>query len=273
MNGSRHIRRGFSLVELLVVLTILAVLTTIAVQSTSGVVEQQRFEATQKTLEQVRLAIIGDAQSTNAVTGFVADMGRLPLSLDELLTPPSDAVPFGLQAAPAPHSNVMVPHGWRGPYVRLPVGSLPQGMTQLRDGWGAVFSSGQPTATSFAVVSPATDRSASNAAYNTDLSISIEAGDWQAALITGSLYRGTPTTDEWSVTLFAPGPASVNNGVMQQPATITTASNGDVSYSISAGLVIGPRVLHVLKNGSSFGNPVYLTLRPGATHVVNFHTE
>jgi prepilin-type N-terminal cleavage/methylation domain-containing protein len=268
-------QRGLSLVELLVVLTILAALTTIALRSTSGVLEQSRFEATQKTLENVRAAIVGESSNSSAVpvTGFVADMGRLPTSLSELLTQPADAVPFGLQAAPAPHSDVLVPSGWRGPYLRLPVGSEQQNLTQLADAWGSPLQSSNPTASSFLALSPAAPRSASNSAYNTDLAISIAANDWQAALLTGTLYRGTPTTDVWTVTLFSPGPASVNHGVALQAATIHTAPNGDVSYTLSSGLAIGPRVLRVTRNGTGFGNPVFLTLRAGATHIVNFHNE
>ena len=120
------------------------VLATVAVQSLAPVVDQAKFEATQRSLGQIRAAIVGpdDVGATgDPVTGFVADMGRLPVSLDELLTVTSvvDAPTFGLQAAPAPYGNdpvspVTIPRGWRGPYVRLPVGG-----TQLLDGWGQAF--------------------------------------------------------------------------------------------------------------------------------------
>ena len=42
-------RRGLTLVELLVVLTILAIMTTVAITLTDGLVDQGRYDATQRT--------------------------------------------------------------------------------------------------------------------------------------------------------------------------------------------------------------------------------
>src|SRR5437763_3727153 len=78
-----HPHFGLTLVELLVVLVILAILTTIAVQSTEKVVEQARYEATQRTLQNIQNAILSPPNQRTPdgsllITGFVADMGRLP---------------------------------------------------------------------------------------------------------------------------------------------------------------------------------------------------
>ncbi|MFW5693484.1 MAG: type II secretion system protein, partial [Thermoguttaceae bacterium] len=81
-----------TLVELLVVLTILAILSAVAVFSTETVVRQGRFEATQRTLRAVEEAVLGPeafrAEDGNLSTsGFVADIGRLPVDLAELWSP------------------------------------------------------------------------------------------------------------------------------------------------------------------------------------------
>jgi prepilin-type N-terminal cleavage/methylation domain-containing protein len=156
---------GLTLLELLVVLTILVALSTVAITSTSGVADQARYEATQHTLENIRDAVIGpanlrDTDGSLLYTGFVADTGRLPkavaevvdggtvLTLAELVQQPAGIAAY--QVLPAITSNctpsteadatdlnikadtVRLGVGWRGPYLRLPLGNfLP------RDGWGA----------------------------------------------------------------------------------------------------------------------------------------
>jgi prepilin-type N-terminal cleavage/methylation domain-containing protein len=77
-------RSGLTLVELLVVLVILAIVTMIAVQSTESLIDQSRYDATQRTLQNIQDAIIGPANQrapdgSLLITGFVTDMGRLPL--------------------------------------------------------------------------------------------------------------------------------------------------------------------------------------------------
>jgi len=148
---------GFTLIELLVVLLILVVLTTVAVQSVDGIQDQSRYDATQRGMQNIEDAVLGQANQREAdgselITGFVADMGRPPVALmlngnlqmQELWDNPSTvANPTGLlsfalrQATTAnvgagnEDLEVFVPCGWRGPYLRLGVGQ-----TDLLDGWG-----------------------------------------------------------------------------------------------------------------------------------------
>ncbi len=165
----KYHQSGLTLLELLVVLSILAVLSTVALTSSSGLADQARYEATQRTLENIRDAIIGpanlrDTDGTLLYTGFVADTGRLPravaevvdggtvLTLAELVEQPAGMAAY--QVLPAITSNctpsteadaadpvppagvsadtVRLGVGWRGPYLRLTPGNL-----LPRDGWGA----------------------------------------------------------------------------------------------------------------------------------------
>src|SRR5262249_12798072 len=120
------LRRGFTLAELLVVLVILSILTIVAVQSLTPLANQARFEATQRTLTKIKPAVVGAPNpSTAAAQGntacFVADAGRLPVSLDELITyNGSQASTYAFVACLNPYSSsamstVTIPCGWRGP--------------------------------------------------------------------------------------------------------------------------------------------------------------
>ncbi len=150
-------QRGLTLLELLVVLTILIVLSTVAITSTSGVADQSRYEATQRTLENLSEAVLGpanlrDTDGTLLATGFVADMGRLPLATSEAVTGGNvftlaelwqnvnsmaahavrPATAANVDDDPEADAEVYLATGWRGPYLRLSPGNA-----VLRDGWAA----------------------------------------------------------------------------------------------------------------------------------------
>src|SRR5262245_44242 len=132
---------GLTLLELVIVLAILAVLTTVAVQSMAKVAEKARYEATQKTIQNIRSAILGDANGpSDSFNSFVADTGRLPMRLAELVTPLDTMgqplyVPFAqrLAADSGPNSDVTLAFGWHGPYLQLLFDTSAPGVF---DGWG-----------------------------------------------------------------------------------------------------------------------------------------
>ena len=137
-------RNGMTLVELLVVLAILALMTTVAVTSSDVFMSQGRYEATTRTLTDIQEAVLGPPNSRQAdgtliSTGLRGRHGPLahsvpastrPSRLSELWLLPSGVAPFSLIQS-ANDTDVVVPCGWRGPYLRLGVGQ-----TSLRDGWG-----------------------------------------------------------------------------------------------------------------------------------------
>ncbi|MBE7461902.1 MAG: type II secretion system major pseudopilin GspG [Planctomycetes bacterium] len=75
-----RLRRGFTLVELIVVIAIIGVLATVVVVRFTGKTDQAK----------VATAKAHIAQLEGAVIEFQAHCGRLPESLDELVTRPSD---------------------------------------------------------------------------------------------------------------------------------------------------------------------------------------
>ena len=67
MHNAENARRGLTLLELVVVLGILAMLSTIAVRSLEPIADQARYEATQRVLNDLRFAAVGDnSQSTTS---------------------------------------------------------------------------------------------------------------------------------------------------------------------------------------------------------------
>ncbi len=156
---------GFTLLELVVVLAILAVVTTLALRSLGHLEDQKREEANREGLRELRDAVLGSpndraVDGSPAIGGFVADMGRLPraveidgrLTLSELWLNPGagfdvrqalaeNGVPAGYE-----DGEVLVSGGWRGPYLRLPIGA-----GDWLDGWG------NPMVTPLSSVSPDPD--------------------------------------------------------------------------------------------------------------------
>lgn len=149
-------KRGFTLIELVVVLLILALVTHLAVRELGKVQRARLGEAANAQLEAVRAAVWQNRPGEEP-TGFLVDLGRLPQALvrtneqgrlagtlRELWERPAHLAPFALRPAVASNlvvaaaekatlsdAAVLVPCGWRGPYLRLPFGR-----DRLVDAWG-----------------------------------------------------------------------------------------------------------------------------------------
>ena len=143
-------RSAFTLVELTVALVIIAALAHLAVREVSHLRDAKLADVADRQLEELRDSVYCRAPGEQS-TGFLADMGRLPraesserASLDELWKIPADASPFAVREAVSSNlcvsasekpllagAGVWVPTGWRGPYLRIPVGR-----NELLDPWG-----------------------------------------------------------------------------------------------------------------------------------------
>lgn len=137
--------QGFTLVELLLVILLLSGLALVTTTFVDNADRQMSFDQTKVRLEQIRLAILGDSSRTlngqPDLSGFVADMGRLPESLEELIEPPADnnqlwgPTVVDLDTDPVTvFSAGELYGGWRGPYIDAM--SESDGNRAFRDGWG-----------------------------------------------------------------------------------------------------------------------------------------
>lgn len=286
-----RVRRGMTLVELIVVLAILVALAGTALLATEGIVDQGRRDATVRSLEALREAVIGreglvDANDNPWVRGFVADMGRLPRAeesgwLNELWTPPSEWTPpfdplvvdnalFDIKS-PSGDPDVQVAVGWRGPYLRLPIGQ-----TRWLDGWGnepvvldkdgiSVVANSEIAQ----VISLGADGLVGGTGYDADLSVTfhstvvpvqapVQHGDVPVR-VTGL----TPLADEVVIRVYGPvydesafppeeGKAGTVLPLGIQVDTVFTADAQGVVSTTFEDVPIGPRVLraYVIVPGS-----------------------
>lgn len=311
-------RAAFTLLELVVVLSILAIVTALAVRALDGVEDQRRYEAAQRGLEELEFAILGSpddraADGSRTVSGFVADMGRLPhtvaetlpynggslnaLTLGELWQPPPAAQRFDVRRSDATNTtpptaadaDVRVPAGWRGPYLRLPLGA-----DTLLDGWGNPYISPHfgttPAARLLAdAITPITDAGhpiravrhlggdgmEGGTGYDRDVLQPISAIE---ATIVGNvevLPADGPTGGSVIVRLFSPDPSDVTK-IRVLASTAVTFTSSPVPYEIVApnpgDITIGPRILRAYREAVAPGTlarsrVATVTLRPGVNHV------
>lgn len=138
--------KGFSLLELLLVLFIMGLMTATTMLMTGGVEDQVKYDETKRRMELIKRAIVGDTTRTvnggPEISGFVADMGRLPTNIQELIDLGGlswDVQNISLSGATVSGvlgTDVVIGQlwgGWRGPYLEV----IPESTGRtFRDGWG-----------------------------------------------------------------------------------------------------------------------------------------
>ena len=275
-------RRGFSLLEMLIVLAILAALTMVAVQSLEPVEQQARSAASLKTLDSMRQAIV--SSNAAAVSGFIADNGCLPRHICDLTgtwnsrfwVAPNDMFASTTTNLPAsltgtlatvtfaPEPQTVTP-GWRGPYVLAPSVNVGSATVGVVDGWGTSLldnvSSTSPYSYSPSLVSTTGPTGVVGLAIRTSAKITdalakniIPASQYTASQICGNIYSASSNTGPYSAVLVAPN-STVAGGLVVYTIEATTTSQSSphpvATYSITPlstgvdnhALLVGPRLL------------------------------
>lgn len=140
---------GMTLLELLIVVAILSATALTALTTVDKEHEHLNFSSTQLRIESLKKAVVGHAIQTSpgiiAIDGFVADMGRLPVSIEELTTKIMDCDDDDTDEIDADGDGVaddcqwqydsisQLWHGWQGPYLSTLSDSAQQ--LSFRDGW------------------------------------------------------------------------------------------------------------------------------------------
>jgi prepilin-type N-terminal cleavage/methylation domain-containing protein len=272
--------RGFTLIELLVVLLILAILTTVAVRSVDVVQDQTHYEVTQRSIQNVKEAIVGREGTVgdDASFSFVSDTGRLPIlsgsgatRLQELWIAPDAGVmaPFALRSAPVPDADIVIGCGWRGPYMQLPIGQ-----TGLTDGWGEPFvmlpAANGPLAS---IQSYGSDKAVGgNVAdlYSGDIPISaltFSAADYSST-VAGKVFLNDDSTlpapaATITLKLFMPDPDS---GLVKVLLPTTAPNSGNNFTFQFSGVPIGRRVIRAT-DGSATCTQYFTMPRAGLAGV------
>lgn len=119
--------RGFTLIELVIIIAVLTILAAIAIPSIGNLIETSRVNSTKAELSELKKAIIGSPQvigGGNYVSrGFESDVGFAPSRLQDLVTKPDTVTSY----------NRITGLGWDGPYIDSSGGDY------LRDAWDSTF--------------------------------------------------------------------------------------------------------------------------------------
>jgi prepilin-type N-terminal cleavage/methylation domain-containing protein len=236
-------RPGLTLLELVIVLTILAVLLAVAVQSLDGVIDQGRYDGTRRTLSEVRAALVGTINPDANLSGFVTDIGRPPTTLAELLTFAAPATSYPLDTDGDGVADDTLVTGWRGPYLHLTTPGL-----AVRDGWG------NPLAYTNVLGTLALRSAGPDGVLNT-------ADDVVESDVVPNDYAGTLTVNVQELVSGTPVPPTVGVGEtlrlrmfasINGVATLTTTNLTSPAYGQSVTVPQGVRVVRaVLVNSSN----------------------
>jgi prepilin-type N-terminal cleavage/methylation domain-containing protein len=135
-------RKGFTLIEMIVVLVILSIVTHLAVREMTRMKNDTLYKDAQKSFAAIKDAVFS-IDEKGKPCGFVADMGRLPrgtvstnsfnlecVTLEELWKRPAEVEPYKVRRALKENlvveenikneledPDVWIGCGWRGPYI------------------------------------------------------------------------------------------------------------------------------------------------------------
>ena len=238
-----HNRQALTLLELVVVLGILALLSTVAVRSLEPIADQARYEATQRILNDVRFATVGDnshrfTSGQPVISGYAADTGALPSSVDDLLASPVGMSAHAVQLFDSDRdtvNDVTLSSGWNGPYLQLGAG-----YSDVVDGWGrepTILAAGG----SIDILSQGSDGDSllSEDGYRADITVSVTdqdyAGDIVFRLFAIDSLSGTrvdptpPVAEQLGVLFYGVNAAGGTSGTVQEQMLVVAAS-GSFDY-------------------------------------------
>ena len=186
---------GFTLMELMMVITIVSVLTVASLTPISNTIDQSRFDETVSRIKVIRDAMLGDPTikdgGLRSSFGFLGDLGSIPSAVQGIAALSTNP---GLPAWTL-DTTVRFGRGWNGPYIT----SAQAGTNFTLDGWGRalIYS---PTATPPSITSYGADGVAGGTGFNTDIVVQLPT-NLQTAMVygfisnSGSAYAGPATID------------------------------------------------------------------------------
>jgi len=195
--------RGYTLIEMVVVLVIISIIALIALGSLEHISQSVPFEETREKMQKLANAIAGDPRVTSSGGrsdyGYVGDIGALPASWENLVTNPGYAT-------------------WQGPYVREDFSDGTISGAYKTDAWGVEFSAPGISFSSTGSGETFTQNVISSSAdlFNNDLTLVIYDINYSAP---GSDYK-----DSLQVILYHPdgaGGTTARSAVPDAAGTVT----------------------------------------------------
>ena len=122
---ARKDSRGFTLIEMLIVIVVISILAMIVIPRLLGAGRKAKESALRGDLQQLR----------NAIQQFEADCGDFPAALGDLMASPAAGSNGG--------NGIALDVGaWKGPYLRTPDGNLPLDPFTAAADWDYTATSG-----------------------------------------------------------------------------------------------------------------------------------
>ncbi len=119
--------RGFTLVELVIIIMVLGILAAVAIPRFSNMAESSKVTATQKELQNIKRALVGNPDIISGGVyvnrGFEGDCGFLPSLLSDLTNRPGSLLVY----------DKLTRLGWNGPYLENNSGEY------AFDAWGISY--------------------------------------------------------------------------------------------------------------------------------------
>jgi prepilin-type N-terminal cleavage/methylation domain-containing protein len=230
--------KGFTFLEMVVVVVIIGILSTVAMRAIDRTLDRGRFESTVKEMDQLVHSMVGDpglySGSARTDFGYFGDIGSLPPDLDALVANPG----YGT---------------WDGPYMSRDFTQDAEGFKF--DAWGDSYDYGGVTITSSGGGNQITRRIANALSDLTSNTI-------QGVVLDG--LGNSPGSDAGNVTVHITHPDATGS-IM----TRTTTPSASGVYSFSNQIPIGNHLVQAIHNTNSDTTAQYVSVLPNSVITVN----
>ncbi len=226
--------KGFTLIEVLMIIVVLGIMTTIAMKSLQPLIEQAREKATMEEMDLLTNAIIGDKglveEGFRSDYGYVGDVGSMPPNLDALAANPGYST-------------------WNGPYLLS--NFIENDEDYKRDAWGELYGfSGGVSISSSGGGTPLTKQFAQN------------VSDLTSNTVEGNIYdsSGWPPGDSAAnviITIFYPDGSG---------GATSSSTNPDSSgkFTFSNSIPIGNHLIRAAYFVSNDTSSMYVSVAPAS---------
>lgn len=250
--------RGFTLLEILMYLTLVAVLSTVAITYVGKSFSDEAFEATKQEMQAIRNALIGDAtivaRGIRQDFGYHGDVGSLPSNLNGLISKPAAVSSYSTDTTRRFSS------GWNGPYLK----AENSGEDFTNDAWGRAYVY-SPSASPPTIVSYGADGVVGGSGLSQDLTVQIPTTE-RLASVHGFLVTGNPAVAAdvaSTITIYYPN----GNGARTSSSTSTVVGdNGHFSFS---NIPLGVRSAEIVVAGVTYGPIMFVVDRSNYTIPTN----